>query len=129
MALATLPEIDGANINPLALSQKYEEEKAKRLRADGMAQYKLADGSLSHFKEDKYSEPDLKREPISADTEVVIVGGGYGGLLAAVRLIQQGITDFRIVEKGSAFGGTWYWNQYPGNAPFARWGNVLTRIE
>jgi cyclohexanone monooxygenase len=115
MAVATLPEINGTDFNPLALGQKYEEEKTKRLRADGMAQYKLADGSLSHFKDDKHSEPGLKREPISVDTEVVIVGGGYGGLLAAVRLVQQGITDFRIVEKGGAFGGTWYWNQYPGN--------------
>jgi heterodisulfide reductase subunit A-like polyferredoxin len=120
MAVATLPEIDETDFNPLALGQKYEEEKTKRLRADGIAQYKLADGSLSRFKEDKHSEPGLTREPISVDTEVVIVGGGYGGLLAAVRLVQQGITDFRIVEKGGAFGGTWYWNQYPGNISFLR---------
>jgi cyclohexanone monooxygenase len=120
MAVATLPEIDEANLNPLALGQKYEEEKSKRLRADGIAQYKLANGSLSHFKDDKHSKPGLKREPISVDTEVVIVGGGYGGLLGAVRLVQQGFTDFRIVEKGGALGGTWYWNQYPGKPSFTQ---------
>jgi hypothetical protein len=47
MAVATLPEIDGTDFNPLALGRKHEEEKTKRHRADGMAQYKLADGSPS----------------------------------------------------------------------------------
>ena len=45
---------------------------------------------------------------------MVIVGGGFGGMLTAVNLIRQGIRDFRIVEKGGDFGGTWYWNRYPG---------------
>ena len=35
-------------------------------------------------------------------------------MLAAVNLLRRGITDFRIVEKGGDFGGTWYWNRYPG---------------
>jgi hypothetical protein len=69
MAVATLPEIDGTDFNPLALGQKYEEEKTKRLRADGMAQYKLADGSFSHVKDGKHSKLCVKLEPISVDTE------------------------------------------------------------
>jgi len=35
-------------------------------------------------------------------------------MLAAARLREAGIDDFRIVEKGGDFGGTWYWNRYPG---------------
>jgi cyclohexanone monooxygenase len=35
-------------------------------------------------------------------------------MLAAARLHDAGITDFKIVEKGGDFGGTWYWNRYPG---------------
>jgi cation diffusion facilitator CzcD-associated flavoprotein CzcO len=45
---------------------------------------------------------------------VVIVGGGFGGLLAAARLHESGVEDIRIIEKGGNFGGTWYWNRYPG---------------
>ena len=35
-------------------------------------------------------------------------------MLAAVRLQEAGITNFRIIEKAGDFGGTWYWNRYPG---------------
>ena len=35
-------------------------------------------------------------------------------MLAAVRLHEAGIGDFKIIEKGGDFGGTWYWNRYPG---------------
>ena len=35
-------------------------------------------------------------------------------MLAAARLKDAGIHDVRIIEKGGGFGGTWYWNRYPG---------------
>ena len=44
----------------------------------------------------------------------VIVGGGFAGMLTAKGLLERGITDFRIVDKAGDFGGTWYWNRYPG---------------
>jgi cyclohexanone monooxygenase len=44
---------------------------------------------------------------------VVCVGGGFAGLVAAARLREAGV-DVRIIEKGGGFGGTWYWNRYPG---------------
>jgi cation diffusion facilitator CzcD-associated flavoprotein CzcO len=40
--------------------------------------------------------------------------GGFGGLLAAARLHESGVQDIRIIEKGGDFGGTWYWNRFPG---------------
>ena len=45
---------------------------------------------------------------------MLIIGGGFGGLLAAARLQKAGITNIRIIEKAGDFGGTWYWNRYPG---------------
>jgi hypothetical protein len=113
MAIQTLPELH-SDVDPLALGQKYQAEREKRLRADGIDQYIEAKGPLSHFKEDVHANPKVKREPVREITNVVIIGAGYRGLLAAVRLAQQGITDIRIVEKGNGYGGTWYWNQYPG---------------
>jgi cation diffusion facilitator CzcD-associated flavoprotein CzcO len=44
----------------------------------------------------------------------VLIGGGFAGLIAGARLKQAGIEDVRIIEKGGGFGGTWYWNRYPG---------------
>ena len=35
-------------------------------------------------------------------------------MLTAARLIENGVHNFRIIESGSDFGGTWYWNRYPG---------------
>ena len=46
--------------------------------------------------------------------EVAVLGGGFGGMLIAARLEQAGICDFRIIERAGDFGGTWYWNRYPG---------------
>ena len=45
---------------------------------------------------------------------MVVIGGGFGGLLAGARLREAGVDDMRIIEKGGDFGGTWYWNRYPG---------------
>ena len=47
---------------------------------------------------------------------MVLIGGGFGGLLAGARLRELGVEDMRIIEKGGDFGGTWYWNRYPGVA-------------
>ena len=44
----------------------------------------------------------------------MVIGGGFGGLLAGARLREAGIKDIRIIESGGDFGGTWYWNRYPG---------------
>lgn len=49
-------------------------------------------------------------------TKIAIIGAGFGGIAMAIRLQQQGITDFIILEKSNDFGGTWRENQYPGAA-------------
>jgi cation diffusion facilitator CzcD-associated flavoprotein CzcO len=94
--------------------ERYRIEREKRLRTDGLAQFKEFKGEYAEFDRDPYVEPGFTREPVVEDTQVVIVGAGFGGMLAAVNLIRQGVKNFRIVEKGGDFGGTWYWNRYPG---------------
>ena len=63
---------------------------------------------------DPHVEPGFTREPIVDEIDVAIIGGGFSGLLAAARLTERGVTSFRIIEAGGDFGGTWYWNRYPG---------------
>ncbi|MET8182910.1 NAD(P)/FAD-dependent oxidoreductase [Streptomyces sp. NPDC005336] len=47
---------------------------------------------------------------------VAVVGSGFGGLGAAVRLRREGITDFVVLERAGEVGGTWRDNSYPGCA-------------
>ena len=102
--------------DPAALRAKYREERDRRLRAEGTSQYVAVDGAFAHFLEDPYVEPGFTRAPLTDDVEVVVVGGGFGGLMAAARLREAGVDDVRIIERGGDFGGTWYWNRYPGAA-------------
>ena len=48
--------------------------------------------------------------------EVAIVGAGFGGLCAGIKLLEAGIDSFVILEKGAEVGGTWRDNTYPGAA-------------
>ena len=56
--------------------------------------------------------PDVAGEAV----DVAIVGSGFAGLGAAVRLAQAGRNDFIVLEKGESLGGTWRDNTYPGCA-------------
>ncbi len=58
--------------------------------------------------------PRAEREPLFDEVTVAFVGGGFAGLVTGARLKQAGVDDVRIIEKGGDFGGTWYWNRYPG---------------
>ncbi len=102
------------SFDPDALALKYRQERDKRVRVDGNDQYQEVVGEFAYFVEDPYIDEVLQREPVLDEVEVIIIGGGFGGLLAAARLREAGIDDFRIIEKGGDFGGTWYWNRYPG---------------
>jgi len=105
---------DQYDFDPDALREKYREERDKRVRVDGNDQYIEVTGDFSHYVDDPYVEPGFVRDPVLEEVEVVVIGGGFGGMLAAARLKDAGIHDVRIIEKGGGFGGTWYWNRYPG---------------
>src|SRR5215831_18386960 len=104
----------GRAFDPDALRTKYRAERDKRLRADGNDQYTEVTGRFEHYIEDPYVDPGYTRAPLEDEVEVVVIGGGFGGLLAGARLREAGVDDVRIIEKGGDFGGTWYWNRYPG---------------
>jgi cyclohexanone monooxygenase len=95
------------------LRKKYIEERNKRLRADGNDQYIEVKGQLAHYLDDPYT-PVTPREPRTDHVTFAFIGGGFAGLATAARLTEAGIKDVRIIEKGGDFGGTWYWNRYPG---------------
>ncbi len=100
-------------IDKEALKQKYAAERAKRLRPDGNDQYVQIDGHFDHYLDDPYM-PVIPRESKTDHVTVAIIGGGFAGLVTGARLKEAGIEDVRIIEKDGDFGGTWYWNRYPG---------------
>lgn len=109
------------------LQDKFAAEASKRRRTDGLAQFvtlresssdrlrSLAQDPWAHQHPSKVAEPPLEN---SASYKFLILGAGYGGLLFAVRLIQAGLADgphdIRLIDTAGGFGGTWYWNRYPG---------------
>jgi cation diffusion facilitator CzcD-associated flavoprotein CzcO len=95
---------------------KYRAEREKRLRPEGTGQYRDFSGLFEDFDRDPNADPAFQRAAVVEDVEVAIIGGGLGGLMAAARLVQRGITNLRIIDKAADFGGTWYWNRYPGAA-------------
>lgn len=96
------------------LRAKYEAEKNKRLRPDGDGQYLEATGAFEEFAKDPYAGDPEPRASVSEEVDVAIIGCGFGGLLTAANLRKAGIDAFRMFDQASDFGGTWYWNRYPG---------------
>jgi cyclohexanone monooxygenase len=70
-------------------------------------------GDFAAYLDDPYSGP-VARPALADRVTVAVIGGGLAGLLIGARLKEAGVDDVRIVEKGGDFGGTWYWNRYPG---------------
>ena len=101
-------------IDILALRKKYQQERDKRIRSDGSEQYQFASGDWAGFSSDPFIDKPLQREPLNDFIEVAVIGGGLGGLLLGARLKEQGVDDIRVIDESGDFGGTWYWNRFPG---------------
>ncbi|KAK7943416.1 uncharacterized protein PG986_012529 [Apiospora aurea] len=134
--MATRPHDDGTSgkgDDPTAaelsfLTQKYEEEKAKRIRPDGSAQYDefeaCANDRLRHLADDPWVDHGtLNAQPPNLvdgqHVKVFSLGAGIGGLVYATHLLETGAfvpEDIRLVDVAGGFGGTWYWNRFPGLA-------------
>ncbi|HTP78380.1 MAG TPA: NAD(P)/FAD-dependent oxidoreductase [Rhizomicrobium sp.] len=108
---ALIGEVD---FDPDGLKTKYLSERDKRLRPDGNAQYIEVKAEFSRYVDDPYVEPGFTRAPVFDDVEFAVIGGGFGGLLMGARLREAGYKSIRMVENAGDFGGTWYWNRYPG---------------
>lgn len=105
---AAVPAIDKE-----ALKKKYIAERDKRLRDDGNDQYIQITDKFAHYLTDPYM-PVKERVPLTDHVTFAFVGGGFAGLVTGARVKEAGVKDVRIIEKGGDFGGTWYWNRYPG---------------
>lgn len=101
-------------VNLEELREKYALERQKRINPRKNEQFIEVTGDFSHYIDDPYVAERLVRDPISEDVDAVVIGGGFGGQLAASKLRKAGLNNFRIIEKAGDFGGTWYWNRYPG---------------
>jgi cation diffusion facilitator CzcD-associated flavoprotein CzcO len=109
-------------VDALQLEKRYSEERAKRLREDGDNQFVDISVSekFSSFLTDPWADAatvkDAKSMFPNDRCHLLILGAGWGGLLYAIRMVQAGISpkDIRIVDSAGGFGGTWYWNRYPG---------------
>ena len=108
-----LPELPpGATFNAEEQAKYRAFKEARR----GAADYMNMEGEFKKYLDDVYSEPPIPREALTDECEILVVGGGFGGLLLWHKLSQAGFTDVRFCEKGGDVGGTWYWNRYPGIA-------------
>jgi hypothetical protein len=89
MTTETLP------FDPDTLREKYRVERDKRLRPDGNQQYIEVTGPFAHFVDDPYVEPGFERAPLTDEVDVVVIGGGFGGLLAGARRCARGASRCR----------------------------------
>lgn len=85
--------------------QPFVEGRFGEIKADLEASRALVDLILQH-------ETDSNDGPL----DVLIIGAGFSGVCAAIRLDQEGITNFRVYDKCDGIGGTWWLNTYPGAA-------------
>ena len=127
MAAATAAAPSAQDIQLFNIQQKYAQEAAKRFRSDGINQYvvigNVEEGRLRELAQDPWADHAAlnAREPAikdGAQHKFLVLGAGYGGLLFAARVKQAGLVngpdDLRLVDNAGGFGGTWYWNRYPG---------------
>jgi cyclohexanone monooxygenase len=102
--------------DPAVMKAKYLAERDKRVRPDGNDQYIEVTAEFSNYVDDPYVEPGFARDPVHTDVDFTIIGAGFGGLVAGVRLREAGVNSIRLIDKAGDVGGTWYWNRYPGAA-------------
>jgi cyclohexanone monooxygenase len=96
------------------IREKYRNERDKRIRPSGTDQYRFLDDEYASFDDDPWAGPPAPREPVQKELDFLIIGGGFGGLIAGATLQRSDVGDFLMLDVAADFGGTWYWNRYPG---------------
>jgi len=108
------PSEETAPFDPEAVHAKYAAERARRLGVDRSDNVDLTrDERFREYLTDPFTEY-APRGPMSDDVDVLVVGAGLAGVIMGVKLREAGFERIRFVDKAGGFGGTWYWNRYPG---------------
>lgn len=107
-----IPAIDEIDVE--AMLAKYAYERDRRTRSEAQEQYVAPVGKFAEISDADMHIPRTERAPVSEDLDVMVLGGGFGGVLMGYYLQQAGMTNFRVVDHAGDFGGCWYWNRYPG---------------
>ena len=94
--------------------ERYRAERDRRARPQGTDQFQFAEAELAHFDDDPYAPEVAARESVDRDVDVLVIGAGIGGIEMAATLDRAGVTDLLMLDRAADFGGTWYWNRYPG---------------
>ena len=97
-----------------ATREKYRHERDKRVKKNHNEQYIEAKGKWADLYEVDSYNVVAPRAAITGETDAVILGAGYCGMMVAHGLKKAGLHNFHIVDHAGDFGGTWYWNRYPG---------------
>ncbi|KAL2825796.1 hypothetical protein BDW59DRAFT_179772 [Aspergillus cavernicola] len=123
-AIQTTPAVDLQKLT--TVRQRYTEEANKRLRPEGTSQFLQLNSAdeerLRALAEDPWVDHaalNAKASPIEnhGTYRFFVLGAGFGGLQYAVRLLEDGIAtadEIRLADAAGGFGGTWYWNRFPG---------------
>lgn len=99
------------HFDPAEIRARYEEELRRRApaaRRPGVHTARRSEPAAV----DPWTPP-IVRDPVTEEVELLVIGGGFAGLLTAVRAQEAGIESIRIVEAAGDFGGVWYWNRFP----------------
>ncbi|MGD9471653.1 MAG: flavin-containing monooxygenase [Novosphingobium sp.] len=97
-----------------AIRARYRQERERRLTPAGTDQYRFAEGELAALDADPYAPPPAPRAALDEELDLLAIGAGLGGLQLGAELRRKGVDNFRILDVAADFGGTWYWNRYPG---------------
>ena len=98
-----------------ALRERYRIERDRRSPGKAARAYLDMRDGFGEMLDDPYT-PVGPRDSVEDMVDVLVVGGGFGGLMTAARMREAGVQRIRIIEAGGDVGGTWYWNRYPGAA-------------
>ncbi|CCF43739.1 hypothetical protein CH063_13358 [Colletotrichum higginsianum] len=108
---------------PETLREKYASERDKRLRPENLQKWiSFREPELADMDRDlniDYEALRSRDQPLEngSEVQVLIVGAGIHGVVMAHRLVTEGgikNDDLVLVDRAGGYGGTWYWNRYPG---------------
>ena len=110
-AEAPIPPLTDADL--VRIRNRYRGARDKRFRPEGRHQYVAPKDIQARLLNDPFT-PSLQRAPIDDEVDAIVIGAGFGGLMAGAMLRGLGVKRIRLVDQAGDVGGTWYWNRYPG---------------